>query len=334
MQLTVETRSQRPRAPGEPTPDAQDGGHASIRRACDVACVAPFELRHALLFLQRFPPSAGDQAIERGVLTKAIVVAGRVLGVRVFQPRGAGGELAPKLRVALVSDREVDEATAAAALDRIAFFLGAGDDLSGFRAAAAGDPQFLEIERRLRGFHHVKFATPFEAACWAVLHPRIGTAGARRMRDALVARLGPAIDLEEGTFRAFPEPAAVADLGDQGLAGLIGHERKARAVAGVARAFATVGDDFLRGAPLSDVEAWLRAIRGVGPLAASYVLFRGLGRFDTRPDAPGVAHLARAICGRAPMGDDLAAMARRYGPWAGYWMLYVWASAFAPASSA
>jgi DNA-3-methyladenine glycosylase II len=329
MDLTIEPRSSRTVRAAVPSAEPPAGPPGfTVQRTAEIPCTPPFELRHSLTFLRHFRPTAGEQSIERGVLGKAIVVAGRPLGVRVFQPRGSNGALASKLRVALVSTDAVDDATAAAAIDRVAFFLSVDEDLREFHAIAENDGAFAEVARRHRGFHHVKIPTPFEAACWAVLNQRIGMTIARRMKDALVARLGASVDLEDGTHRAFPEASAVARLGEAELASLFGNDRKAKAVSAVARAFAGVDDEFLRQAPHDQVREWLGRIHGVGPFTTGFVLFRGLGRLDRLPEAPEFAAAARAAYGRSLGASELAETARRYGPWAGHWMLYVWASRF------
>ncbi|MCL2448468.1 MAG: hypothetical protein FWD17_05930 [Polyangiaceae bacterium] len=319
MQFAIESRSPHTRA-GRTGP--------SVQRVCTLECVAPFELRHGLAFLQKFGPTAGDYTVSRGVVTKAVVVFGRPLVVRAFQPRSPSGGVAPRLRVALVSDRDVDSATVDAALDGVAFFLGARDDLSAFYARAARDPDCAAVVERLHGFHPVKLATPFETACWAALHAGADLASARRTKDALITHLGPAIELDDGTYRAFPDAASVAGAGVDRLAALLGHEPRARALAAVAQAFSTVGDAFLRDAPLSDVRGWLETLHGMGPFAASFVLFWGLGRFDARTpfDDARFARAASAVYGRALGPGDVASMAKRYGPWAGHWMQYVLAS--------
>jgi DNA-3-methyladenine glycosylase II len=323
MELTVERRSS-PRIHDDGSGDLP---RVAVRRTGDIACVPPFELRCSLAFLTEFTPTLGEQSIDRGVLTKAIAVSGRPLGVRLFQPRGANGAPVPKLRVALASERPIDDATAAAAMDRVAFVLGANEDLAPFYAVADGDGGFAAVARRLRGFHHVKFPTPFEAACWAVLNQRVGTVVARRMKDALVREAGGAVDLDDG-YRAFPEAQDLLRLGEARIAALLGHERKAKAVWAVSRAFADVSDAFLREGPHGEVKEWLLRIHGVGEFTAGFVLFRGLGRLDHLPEVPAFGAAARAVYGRALSSDDIAACARRYGSWAGHWMLYVWASTF------
>ena len=175
----------------------------------------------------------------------------------------------------------------------------------------------------------MRFPSPFEAACWGVINQRTSLVTARRMKDALTRRAGPAITVDGVEHRAFPEPAAVARLDDAELARLLPGGRRAKAVAAVARAFVDVDGRFLREAPIADVRAWLLGIHGVGPFTSSFVLYRGLGRFDgVALVAPRLVEAASALYGRPFTAADVGRLAESYGPWGGYWMLYVWASTF------
>jgi DNA-3-methyladenine glycosylase II len=180
----------------------------------------------------------------------------------------------------------------------------------------------------------VKFPTPFEAACWGVLNQRVGMLAARRMKGALVRALGAAVDLDDSTHHAFPDADAVARCDEPRLGAILGSERKAKSVAAVARAFAAVGDDFLRTAPDDEVKSWLGRIHGVGPFTEGFVLFRGLGRQGRPPESPGFLAAARSVYGQDLAPAAVASLGQRYGAWAGHWMLYVWASTFASMASA
>jgi DNA-3-methyladenine glycosylase II len=327
MDLTTEPRATRPVSGG-------DSGRVVVRRTGEIPCAAPFDFRHSLAFLKALPAAAGEQSIARGVLTRAVVASGQPIAIRMFQPRSADGSLAPKLRFALASSRPIDDATAAAAIDSAAFSLSADEKLSAFYALAEKDPPFARIARRLRGFHHAKLATPFEAACWAVLQRRRGVAAARQMKEALTEEYGAAIDLDDGTYLAFPDASWMARCDETRLCSILGSARKANALRALGRAFAGVSDDFLRTAPAHEVEAWLARIDGVGPWTAAFVLFRGLGRFERWPETPGFAAAIRSIYGRDLTSHAIANLGRRYARWGGHWMLYVWASTFASIPSA
>ena len=56
---------------------------------------------------------------------------------------------------------------------------GADDDLQPFYALAEADPPFWALVQRLYGYHQVRFFTPFENTCWAILGQRTPFAVAR-----------------------------------------------------------------------------------------------------------------------------------------------------------
>jgi len=306
---------------------------ASAFRTGEMACRAPFDLSHSLAFLRGFSPMHGEQEIRRNLLSKAMNLEGQPVVLRLFQPRSESKSAAPRLRYALGSDRAIDPQTEAAAVDRIASFLSTDEDLQPFYGLAERDVAFVPIVGRLRGLHHVKFPSPFEAACWGVLNQRIGMPAARKMKDALVRELGARMTQDDVAYWAFPEAATVAGFGEGALCLLLGNDRKARALHAVARAFADAGDTFLRHAGHDELKTWLEGIYGVGVFTASFVLYRGFGRFERGPMSPEFTVAAKKVYGRDLSESDVRDLLARYGRWAGHWMLYVWASTFVPASA-
>lgn len=171
----------------------------------------------------------------------------------------------------------------------------------------------------------MKFLTPFENACWAVLTQRTPPPVARKMEAALVEAYGGGIPVDGARHSAFPEPRALAAAGPEALLALLHHARKAAYLYAVACAFAEVDEMWLRAAPYDEVEAWLRAIDGIGPWSATFVLIRGLGRME-RVDFTGEALLrcARAVYGAGVTPAELRAeIPLRYGASQGYWAYYL-----------
>jgi DNA-3-methyladenine glycosylase II len=306
-----------------PAPIRTDGDSTGqATRAGAIRCARPFDLGLSLSFLCGFGPTAGEQVIDESGLTKALMIQGRPIGVRL----AADGP--NRLAYILTADGTIDRATEARALRRVTAFLSADEDLAPFYALTEGDPVMAPIARRLRGLHHVKFPSPFEAACWAVINQRIGMTHARAMKEALVQSTGDAITIGGRRHWAFPEPATVAACGEARLASILGSERKAKAVHAVGRAFAGVGETFFDDAPHQTIRAWLEGIHGVGPFTTGFVLFRGLGRFDRLPMMPQFTRAVAKVYGR-PLGErDVLQLAAPYGAWAGHWALYLRASAF------
>jgi DNA-3-methyladenine glycosylase II len=213
-------------------------------------------------------------------LAKAVLIGGQSV---VFAIAAAGSVEQPRLEYTLHSDQPIDAATRAAAEDRIACFLSLNDDLRPFYAIGRDDPPFAPLIERLYGYHQVKFLTPFENACWAVLTQRTPIPIAKQIKHALSERFGASLAIDGQRYAAFPEPARLADADMAELQGLVGNPRRAEYLQAVARAFAAADEAWLRAAPYAEVEAWLRAIKGLGAWSTTFVLLRGLGRMDRLP---------------------------------------------------
>lgn len=287
-----------------------------------IVCREPYDFEKTLRFIDGFAPMLSEQTTTRDTLTKAFVVRGRAVVARIAKRRPGALELT------IFSKAPIEETIAKALADRVGFMLSVDDDMDAFAAAAARDDAFNPIAVRLRGLRHVKFPTPFEAACWGVLNQRIRLPVARKKKEALMRELGAEISFEGRSYLALPEPVSIAKAGPQKLAHLLGSERKGAYLAEVAAAFLSVDDRFLRTAPMPELEAWLREIPGVGAFTTSFVAFRGLGRHLTSPLSPKLVAIAESIYQRKLGGEGLGEIARGYGPWAGHWAVHVWASTF------
>jgi DNA-3-methyladenine glycosylase II len=275
----------------------------------DISLRDPFDFGHTLRFLHAFSPMAGEQRVSSDTLVKSWIVRETPVTVTMRQE-------GTRLRLAL--DKRLDAETDAALAERVASFVSADEDLSGFYDLASRDEQFAPVAKKLRGFHHPRFATPFEAACWSVINQRIQLGQARKMKSAIVTKWG-----KKGV-EAFPEAATLARATEKELARVIGNERKARAVFAVSQAFAKVDEKWLQTAPIAEVDAWLRRIWGVGDFASGFILYRGLGRARSLPWSDMFVRAARATY----PGADRPTLERKgdaYGRWKGHWALYLWA---------
>jgi DNA-3-methyladenine glycosylase II len=292
-------------------------------REISVPVVQPFELGLSLAFLRGFSPMMGEQQVGKDSLVKSWIIERQPVTVTVRA--GEGDTLA----CSASSPKPVDEG---AVRRRVAAFLSAGEDLDAFYALAAKDEAFAPVARRLRGLHHPRFGTPFEAACWGVINQRIPLARARTLKAALVARWGA-----KGCD-AFPEPKTLAKATPAELMKILQHDRKTKAVWSVAQAFAKVDETWLETAPIDEVEAWLRRIYGVGDFTAGFVLYRGLGRPLTASHAsftvrsPKLLEAAKKTYGPTCTATTLRNKGLTYGPHFGLWSLYLWASTFVGAS--
>lgn len=281
----------------------------------------PFDFAHTLRFLEGFAPGEGEQRLTGGTLTRAVRVLGRTVVCRVAAGRATTDT--PKLVCDLYAANPFDDATIAAARDRVGFWLSVGDDLRPFYVAAEHDAAFAPIARDWYGYHQVKFLTPFENACWAVLSQRTPLAVARATKERIVSRYGDTLTADGETYVAFPTPDDLATVSPDDLLDTVRHSRKADYLGAVIAAWQGVDEDWLRHGSYDDVERWLRGIRGIGAWSAEFVLLRGLGRVERIAPDDSLLRAAARVYGHSLAPEAFAAIAARYGDWRGYWGHYL-----------
>ncbi len=147
--------------------------------------IPPFDFAKSLDFLGMFPPMREDQTVSELSMTKAVRVGGRAI---VFQLKPTGTIKMPGLKYTLFADHPFSRGLTEVVIDRISFFLSLSDDLDQFYRIAINDSSFAPVLQKLYGLHQVKFLTPFECACWAVLSQRNQLSAARKAKQALLER--------------------------------------------------------------------------------------------------------------------------------------------------
>jgi DNA-3-methyladenine glycosylase II len=283
--------------------------------------VPPFDFTKSLDFLGFFPPTEGDQNTDRGHLTKATTLGAQVI---VFGVVSTGEVEAPVLACQLHSDRVIATGTKAAVLKRVRAFLSLDDDLKPFYAAAKDDTAFTGIIKGLYGYHQVRFLTPFENACWAILSQRTPLALARKVKRLLTGRFGGCLSVDGTSYHAFPEPEGLLRAPREALDGVVGNARKTARLLAAAKAFLEIDDAFLTGAPSADVKTWLKTMPGIGEWSADFILLRGLGRMERAPATEGrLLEAASRVYGQPVNAARLAQLAEPYGNYKGYWAHYL-----------
>lgn len=289
--------------------------------------VVPFSFDQTLHFLGEFPPLMGEQQIREDVLTKAIRVHQRTV---VFRVRSLGTDDDPLVRCELFSADPLDGETVEAAFHQVGFALSLYDDLNPFYKLARKDSGFRMALAELYGLHQVKFLSPFENACWAVLTQRTAMAVARRWKTRLTERYGGELEVDGRKYEAFPEAADLVTADQVAIEAIIGNARKAEYLHAIIGAFASVDRQWLETAPSEFVEKWLLGIKGLGEWSAMFIMVRGLGRTDKGliSDREGrftteMLRAARKIYGPDTSLDDLYTLAEYYGGWQGYWGYYL-----------
>jgi len=229
----------------------------------------PFDFSKSLQFLGIFGPTKNEQTVSTHSLTKAISIDGQTV---VFQLTSIGTTEKPGLEYTLFSKDTITEATENAVTERMAFFLSLQDDLQPFYRIGHDDPDFAPIIEHLYGYHQVKFLTPFENACWAVLTQRNPMKIAQKTKQALVEKYGSGLEVYGSVYWAFPEPMQIVVADESELLKVIRNDRRTEYLFAIARAFSEVNEEFLKTAPDEEVEAWLRNIKGIGQWSATFIM--------------------------------------------------------------
>ena len=286
--------------------------------------VPPFDFSMSLEFLSDFSPMRNEQEVKTNSLTKAVEISGRTVA---FEVTSLGNVEDPKLKFVAYAETDFTNEVEKLVVDRISFFLGLEDDLREFYRIAKGDECFSPAIKRFYGHKQVKFLTPFEIACWAILTQRIPMAVARRMKKQITRKMGGHIKINGIDYYMFPEPAKLQATGDEKLLEMVPNKRKTDYLSAVIRAFSQVNEQRLRKAPYDEVLDWLTDIQGIGEWSANFVMIRGLGRMEKLSM---VGQDLALDAGKIYKGknqpltdDDVCAIAEKYGNWKGYWAYYL-----------
>ena len=285
--------------------------------------VAPFDFSKSLEFLSDFSPMQNEQEVKRDSFTKAVQENGKTIAFEVFNK---GTIENPKLDFTAYSETKFTDALKKLIADRISFFLSLQDNLKDFYEIAKKDDFIQPALKKFYGHKQVKFLTPFEIACWAILAQRAPMNVARKMKENIVRDVGGQIKVKDVNYHSFPEPSDLVAASAE-LLRLVPNKRKAGYLLGVADAFCKVDEQWLRKAPYEEVHGWLTNIKGIGDWSANFIMIRGLGRMEELSNIePQLAlDVARIYAGKdEPItNEEVCQIAEKYGKWKGYWAYYL-----------
>lgn len=283
----------------------------------------PFDFAQSIKFLECFPPMQGEQIINQTSITKTLCIEEQSI---VCELSVTGTVNNPQLSYRLVSTEPISEHIKSKAVDRIEFFLSLQENLQPFYDIGLKDEAFAPIVQKLYGYHQVKFTTPFENACWAILSQRNPMTIAHRQKQRLVGWFDNRVCLSSGKDHlAFPEPSQILTLDAETLNNLIHNKRKTQYLQAVAAAFDKVDENFLRTGDYETVKSWLRSISGIGKWSAAFILIRGLGRMEQIAQEKKLVQCAARVYGEQQVQsqEDVCRLAQPYGDWQGYWAHYL-----------
>jgi DNA-3-methyladenine glycosylase II len=227
---------------------------------------------------------------------------------------------------------DADSPRAAEASRRVvALALGASHPVRGFYRAFADDGVIGDAIRDFRGLRVAGLPSLWEALVTAILAQQVNLLFAYDIRRELVEAFGRRARFEGETYFAFPDPGAFGAETRARLRRFRLSDAKARAILGVAEAFASGALDEEGIGRLDDEAAIerLTALRGVGRWTAEIGLLRGLGRPDIFPagDLGVVKYLAQGLLGRREKAKEEAMRryAERWRPWRSLALVYGYA---------
>ncbi len=165
-------------------------------------------------------------------------------------------------------------------------------DANGFAAVADRDPVVRDLWRLLPGLRPVLFASPYEAAAWAILSHRVRMTQAGTVRRRLAREMGDEVDFGDRRLPAFPRPERLIKLA-AGPGLTLGKLENLRSL-GHAAVDGALDADLLRGMSATEATAHLQKLPGIGPFSAELIMIRGVGDPDMFASRTPRLHLAMA----------------------------------------
>lgn len=294
---------------------------------------SPFDFSKSISFMQSFKPTHGDQYYSSSEIIKSVELS--TISI-VFNIRSIGTIHKPKLHYKIYSPDPIKLSDQKEAEDRISFFLSLNDNLNEFYLLSTEDKIFYPILTTLYGYHQVKFITPFENACWAILSTRNDMSTARKIKTELMLQYGEKLELGNLIFHTFPSPHKLIEVPVEKLSLIVGNDRRSMYLKAAIEAFSMINESELREKSYDEVKNWLLNIKGIGEWSASFILLRGLGKMEHLPFNERV--LNRSIESLYNLNRNLDSptikeIASKYGKYKGYWAHYIRAAINIPTIS-
>jgi 3-methyladenine DNA glycosylase/8-oxoguanine DNA glycosylase len=272
-----------------------------------------FSLPRAIRFLQGFAPLSGrDGDVPDEVLRIAFCADGDWSPVAVRAHQSEAGRVV----VTVVGAAEPE-----AVRRQVERMLSLDVDATSLADVIGSDPIAEALVRQFRGLRPVCFASPFDAACWAVLSQRIQMSQAVRIRRRMCDELGHPLEIDGVTLATFPGPEPL--LSTTSIPGL--SQLKVERLHAIAEAAldGRLAAATLRAVGPEQALADLRRVPGIGPFGAELVLIRGAGEPDHFARSERRLHAAMGQAYGVDAGDvgALDAIAARWSPfrsWIGF----------------
>lgn len=272
-----------------------------------------FSLAQSIRFLEGFTPLSPEGGVDAGdCLRLTFAVEGD------WRPVAISARQDDRGRVRVTATGGADPRRVRGAVERM---LSLDSDGAPLQAAVAGDEVASGLVGELGGLRPVCFASPYEAAAWAVISQRIQMRQAARIRRRMCEEVGPEVAAGDSTSAAFPTPEQL--LRAPSIPGLPAFKvERLHAIAGAALD-GRLDAARLRAAGPEAALAELRRLPGIGPFGADLVLVRGAGEPDHFARSERRLHAAMAAAYDVDPADvdGLEEIARGWSPfrsWIGF----------------
>ena len=286
--------------------------------------VPPFEFEYCRRFVQEQALADIDASQPH---TLAFVMPWGAVGVLVTL-RSLGKVESPLVLAQIQSPLPLTESEQNQIHNTSRFRFGMDEDIQPLYTLGWDDDPFADILDEWYGYHQVKFASPFAAACWGWLREQGGLAAGAKMWANLLT-LGPGQAYETNQLHAFPNAAQLVAAGPEQLGSLLFDAALGSGLWELARAFpgsAIAGEPAGPPSPhtLSAIQSWLTEECRLTPAARHQLLSGGLGLMDTLELPPEqILAIAQQIYGADLQLEALQKMMARYESWQGYWYHYL-----------
>jgi DNA-3-methyladenine glycosylase II len=282
------------------------------KKRYEIDVVAPYRLDLTVTVLRRLSTNIVDLLTPEGEYLRALTGLRGPVVAHVMQTR-------PDALAVTIEGAAAEHVPTLAIVRRM---LGVERELSHFDRAAKGIPWLRPLAMRMRGVKPPRYPTLWEACVNAIVFQQVSLVAASAILRRMIMALGPPIERDDITLRAFPSLESFQGARDEVLRSAGLSANKLGALRRVADTLLSSGLDeaSLAERSSSDAAALLGRIKGIGPWTATVILLRGLGRLDVFPmnDTSVAANLAFVAPAAAPV--DVARVLAALGPQRG--MLY------------
>ena len=289
--------------------------------------VPPYDFNLTALSAVHFRDQHAANRFDGAVFCRLLDVRGELCPARA---RSLDTLDSPQLEI-VITGPSLDDATVAAAKQRLAWILDAESDLSPFYVMALQDPVLVPIVSGLRGLHLPHTASVFEALVLAILGQQISSHIAYLLRTRLTETFGAPKKIDGVTYRAFPHPEALVAAGAEGLRAIRFSARKSEYIVDISAVVASgkLEPEGLHHQPDEEVIRILTGIRGVGLWTANWLLISSLGRSNGFPSSD--LALLRTLGtlvnkGKPLQPEEAVQFSGRWSPFCSYVTAYLFAA--------